>query len=250
MTREALVESFDRATLWESLATRFVQTNETTRAVAWLWPAAILRAPVCLAEIGTAAGLNLVADRLDRRWTRSTGELLLPDAPPRVISRWGIDAHPLDARRADGALWLRACVWAGESARLDRLERAIAAFRSEPAVLQQGDVTEAADTLRALSVPHGAFVLAFQTLVRDYLAPATRQAYEDGMRRWLAATPRAVWVELEIDPEDPQHRVPLVAHVHDRGGVADVRLGVTSFHPESIAVDDDAVARFRALLAH
>ena len=242
VTRQALVASFDRATLWESLATRFVQTNETSRAVAWLWPATILRAPVALAEIGAAAGLNLVADHLDRPWTRGTGERLVLD-PPTVVSRWGIDAHPLDACRDGDALWLRACVWAGEQERIDRLERAIAAFRSDPAVLVAGDVTDAPRALRAISAPNG-LVLAFQTLVRDYLEPATRTAYEDGMRSWLLDTPRAAWVELEMDPADPDHRVPIAAHVRDETIV----LGSTSYHPTVVAVDDEAVARFVAIL--
>jgi hypothetical protein len=233
-----VVEALQRASLWTSLATRFVQTNETSRAVAWLWPATILGAPVTLAEIGTAAGLNLVADHLERPWTRSTGERLLPDPPPPVVARWGIDAHPLDARREDDALWLRACVWAGERDRIDRLERAIAAFRAHPAILETGDAADAPRRLRTLS---GA-VIAFQTLVRDYLDPTTRTAYEDGMRQWLHDVPRTVWIELEMDPSDPEHGVPITAHVRDDTIV----LGRTTYHPSTVAVDEDAVARFRA----
>lgn len=239
VTRRALVESLDRPSLWESLATRFVQTNETSRAVAWLWPATLVGAPVALAEIGAAAGLNLVADHLDRPWTREGGQRLLSDAP-KVVSRWGIDAHPLDACADDDALWLRACVWAGETERIDRLERAIAAFRSDPAVLVTGDVTDAPRALRAISAP---VVLAFQTLVRDYLAPATRTAYEQGMREWLSDTPRALWVELEMDPADPDHRVPIAAHVRDETIV----LARTSYHPTVLAVDEAAVTRFAAM---
>jgi hypothetical protein len=242
VTRRALLDALDRTTFWDSLATRFVQTNETSRAVAWLWPATILGAPVVLAEIGTAAGLNLVADHLDRPWTRATGDPLLPDPPPPVVARWGIDAHPLDAMSEDDALWLRACVWAGERDRIDRLERAIAAFRSNTATIVAGDVTEAPQGLRALSVPRDGVVLAFQTVVRDYLEPQTRTAYEHGMREWLRETPRAAWIELEMDSADPAHRVPIVAHVRDASYV----LGVTSYHPERIAVDADAVARFAA----
>ena len=241
VTRRALVESFERPGVWESLATRFVQTNETSRAVAWLWPAAILRGPVALAEIGTAAGLNLVADHLDRPWTAADGKRLVPDVP-KVVSRWGIDAHPLDACDDDDALWLRACVWAGENERIDRLEQAIAAFRGEPATLEKGDAADAPGRLRTLPVPEGGVAIAFQTLVRDYLAPATLTAYEQGMRAWLSDTPRTVWVELEMDPADPDHRVPIAAHVREERIV----LGWTSYHPIAIAVDPDAVGRFAA----
>jgi hypothetical protein len=240
VTREALVASFDRPTLWQSLASRFVQTNETSRAVAWLWPAAIVNAPIVLAEIGTAAGLNLVADHLERPWTDATGGRLVLDAPP-VVSRWGIDAHPLDACDDDDALWLRACVWAGENERLDRLEQAIEAFRKDPATIETGDAADAPRRLRSLPVPEGGVAIAFQTLVRDYLAPATRTAYEQGMREWLRDMPRAIWIELEMDPTD--HQVPLVAHVRDDTIV----LGRTSYHPTTVTVDEDAVTRFAAM---
>ena len=246
VTRRALLDALERTTLWDSIATRFVQTNETSRAVAWLWPATILRAPVALAEIGTAAGLNLVADRLDRPWTRSTGERLLAGESPRVVARWGIDAHPLDARRAEDALWRRACVWAGERDRIARLEQAIDAFRTDPAILETGDAADAPRGLRALPVPEGGVAIAFQTLVRDYLEPATRTAYEDGMRAWLRDTPRSAWVELEMDPTDPDHRVPIAAHVRDDTIV----LGRTSYHPSSIAVDEGAVQRLAAAFEH
>jgi hypothetical protein len=242
VTRRALVDSFDRASFWDSLATRFVQTNETSRAVSWLWPATILRAPVALAEIGTAAGLNLVADHLETPWTRASGERIVFDVP-KVVSRWGIDAHPLDACDDDDALWLRACVWAGENERIDRLEQAIAAFGSDPVTLEKGDAADAPRRLRGLPVPEGGVVIAVQTLVRDYLPPATRSAYEQGMREWLSDTPRAVWVELEMDPADPDHGVPITAHVRDQVIV----LGRTSYHPTTVAVDENAVTRFAAM---
>jgi hypothetical protein len=47
--------------IWQSLRTKYVQTNETSRAVAWLWPAQIIGCgegarPLALVEVGTAAG--------------------------------------------------------------------------------------------------------------------------------------------------------------------------------------------------
>ena len=47
-----------------------------------------------------------------------------------------------------------------------------------------------------------------------------------------------------MDPADPDHGVPIVAHVGDETIV----LGRTSYHPTAVAVDDDAVARFAAIL--
>ena len=41
----------------------------------------------------------------------------------------GIDERPLDASRAEDARWLHACIWPGETNRLERLQAAITAFR-------------------------------------------------------------------------------------------------------------------------
>lgn len=251
ITPGALFDALARDSFWESIRTRFVQTNETSRAIAWLWPAALVgERPLALFEVGAAAGLNLVADRLPRPWTTALGAPLPGALAPRITARIGLDAHPLDVRDDDDANWLRACVWAGERARLGRLEAALAELRSSPVELRRGDVTEASEMLRDLSSrsPAGAVVLAFQTIVRDYLDEQTRAAHERGMRRWLedARPSSAVWVELEIVHGDRVH-VPIVAHTREASGVTDVVLGATSYHPESVEIDARAVERFGAV---
>src|SRR5262249_49795776 len=142
-------------------------------------------------------------DRLASPWTTSSGARLPTASAPRIVARLGIDAHPMDACNDGDADWLRACVWAGDRERLARLEAAISAFRGSPAELVQGDVTEVPEQLRALSarLEHGTVVLAFQTIVRDYVDERARADYERGMRDWLESAPssRAVWVELELD---------------------------------------------------
>jgi len=165
--------------------------------------------------------------------------------------RLGIDAHPLDALSDRDANWLRACVWAGERERILRLEAAIAAFRSSPAQLEQGDVSQVPGKLGAFSAqrPARAVVLAFQTIVRDYLDEETRAGYEQGMRRWLEAAPAAsaAWLELEIDHGGPENTVPIVAHVREKTGVVDIVLGTTGFHSATVTVDDAAVAQLASI---
>src|SRR5580704_11306840 len=70
-TREALGAALADAPprLYADLATRRVQTNETSRAVAWLWPALLAgcadgKRPLALFDVGCSAGLNLAGDRL------------------------------------------------------------------------------------------------------------------------------------------------------------------------------------------
>src|SRR5690606_25196485 len=63
----------DRDGFWRALVERRIQTNETSRAVAWLWPARLafeagIRRPLALFDVGASAGLNLVADHLAAMW--------------------------------------------------------------------------------------------------------------------------------------------------------------------------------------
>src|SRR5215471_2137497 len=79
-TRAALAEALAAASarLHVELATRAVQTNETSRALIWLWPAALAGCdagarPLALADVGCSAGLNLVGDALPRLWHDGAG---------------------------------------------------------------------------------------------------------------------------------------------------------------------------------
>src|SRR6185312_10485532 len=136
-TRERLAAALGDASprLFADLATRSVQTNETSRAVAWRWPAALAGCDggargLALYDLGCSAGLNLAADRLPPLWTDPTGAPL-PVAPrARIVLRRGFDANPLDVNRDGDCLWLTACVWPGEDARLQRLTEAMQAFRA------------------------------------------------------------------------------------------------------------------------
>jgi hypothetical protein len=118
------------------------------------------------------------------------------------------------------------------------------------------DAVAAPDVIEPIAggVPAGGITLAFQTIVRDYLDPASNQAYEGAMRGWLATMPRgsALWVELEIDHREPSAERPtvLLAHVPDgNGGVVDLPLAHTNYHPKDLAVNGDAARELGALTA-
>jgi hypothetical protein len=266
VSAHALARALDgeREGVFDALAHRGVQTNETSRAIAWLWPAALARAgdevhPLALADVGCSAGLNLVADALPPVWVATDGGALELARDVRPVARLGLDPAPLDVFRADDARWLRACVWPGERAREERLDAALAAFqaarvRPDAPVIVPVAATSVPARLDLLSgAQMSALVLAYQTVMRDYLEPADRAAYEDGMRDWIASHPagRALWVELEA--ADAEHAGPLpgalVAHVRAPWGeLRDLELARCTLHPLQLDVRRRAVEELRSLL--
>ncbi len=266
-TRETLVAVLADAPprLYAALATRRVQTNETSRAVAWLWPAALAgcgggRRPLTLFDLGCSGGLNLAGDKLPAPWTDLAGAPLPVAAGAAIAGRRGFDLAPLDVDREDDLTWLRACVWPGETARLDRLDAAVSAFRdlsagSEPPRLEVADLGDVPGHLeRQSGGTPGGVLLAYQTVVRDYLPEAVKTRFLAGMRAWVAAEaprgPRRIWIELEVAPdgwEDPAMPMALEAHLADgAGGARSLTLARCSYHPDRLAVDGAAVDAFTA----
>lgn len=137
---------FERASLWR------VQTNETSRGIAWLLPASLLGVESAhLVELGASAGLNLYAELRHYRLGLESGQALVElggqgsvefEIPtelgadltwpegltlgcPKVLSRVGADFSPLDLKEAQAQLHLKACVWPDQPERLQRLQRGI-----------------------------------------------------------------------------------------------------------------------------
>jgi hypothetical protein len=266
VTPAALAAALDgsRERVFDALAYRSVQTNETSRAIAWLWPAGLAHAggehrPLALADLGASAGLNLVADALPPIWVATDGGPLELAHDVRPVTRLGLDPAPLDVFRPGEARWLRACIWPGERAREERLDAALAAFqaarvRPDAPVLVPVTAASVPARLDLLSgAEMHALVLAYQTVLRDDLEPAERAVYEAGMRGWLAAHPpgRAVWVELEaVLPEGAgAMQGALVAHVRAPWGeLRDLELARCTFHPLRLDVRRRAVEELRAHL--
>jgi len=250
-----------RDRVFDALARRTVQTNEPSRAIAWLWPAALAGAsggarPIAIADVGASAGLNLVADALPAPWTDEDGAPVEVARGVRTVARLGLDRSPLDALAEDDARWLRACVWPGEREREASLLAALDAFRAArirpdaPVLvpIAAANVPARLDLLSAAD--RGALVVATQTVVRDYLDPVERAEYEDGMRGWLAAHPpgETLWVELEA-AGDAAREAAITAHVRAPDGrLRSLELGRTGFHPARVRRDPRAEAELRALL--
>ena len=250
----------DRSRFFETIATRYVQTNETGRAVAWLWPAALAgcsegKRPLALVDIGASAGLNLVADALPAKWTDESGNRLPTVHDARIVARLGLDARPLDASRPEDAAWLRACIWPGDTARLERLEAALDAWHATPARMEALDISDTPARIATLlnELPPDTLLLAYQTVVREYLPPDLYETYRAAMHRLIAATPavRLAWLELETapPPATPERPAALTAHVRGPDGTEVLELARSHWHPSVLTTNADAVTRFVRLLA-
>jgi hypothetical protein len=228
----------------ESLRSRFVQTNEVTRSVAWraTFPPAWARTPVALVDLGCSAGLNLVADRLALSWTGETGAPLSLVTPGHVVLRAGFDRAPIDPADDDQALWLRACLWPGQVQRRARLDGAILAARE---ARLSGELRllpcEAVDMpARLEELAHrrpDARVLAFESIFSEYLVPEARARYDDGMGAWVARHEgRVLWVRFETAPHGQPGPVRITATVGRERRV----VGTSEYHPTSMKVDETA----------
>jgi hypothetical protein len=250
----------ERAWFYRAIAERHVQTNDTLRSVIWRWPAWLAgcdaRArPVCLVDLGASAGLNLVAERLPAVWTDGEGVPLPVVTSIDARLRLGLDARPVSLEDPDSVDWLRACIWPGDRGRAARLEAALSAFaaaRESGAgpTMETLDASRFADRLAEVSgrAPD-AFVLAYQSYVRGYLAFEVRQRFHDAMHEWLASLPpgRALWVELEASKSDPGGS--MTVHVsREPGTVICAELARTEHHPMVVVPNAEVVRELEETL--
>ena len=145
-------ELFERARSWR------VQTNETSRGIAWLLPSCLLAAEaIYLVELGCSAGLNLYAEQRSYELSWPDGAKLrlgragdeqfrvacdgsrpqpleaFAEADrqgPEVLARVGGDLELLDPSDEAAAQRLEACIWGDQKRRVDRLREAIAVHRA------------------------------------------------------------------------------------------------------------------------
>lgn len=141
------------ASLFEQAKQWRVQTNETSRGLAWLLPCALLGVDgVHLVELGASAGLNLYAEkrRYELQGEHAGASLVLGDASStqfviptqlgdgaswptdlkpgsvKVLSRAGVDFSPVDLSCPEARLHLKACVWGDQPQRHQRLQEGFA----------------------------------------------------------------------------------------------------------------------------
>jgi hypothetical protein len=242
--------------VWSTMTTRRVQTNDTSRAVAWLWPAFLsgcedAARPLALVDVGAGAGLNLIGDQLPAIWTDATTHEAIPCAMRiNAVARVGFDTRPLNVNSDDDVLWMRACIWPGDTDRLARFEAGVRALRasakrpSRPNLerLTASLVPERVSAILA-HLPPNTLLLAYQTLVAGYMEAVEQENYRRGMLALLSrqSTGSALWIELEL--EDARRRLPavLTAHILSRTGLKALRIARSSQHPTELEVDALAV---------
>jgi len=191
------------------LATRRTQTNAVRRTAA-LYPAIShvarqVDGPLALVELGPSAGLNLLLDRYRYEFgDRTAGPVdapatvrsqfrgdsvpPLPDDPPAVHSRVGVDLNPMDVTDPDDADWLRALIWPEHEERRRTLAGAIEAAQDDPPRLVTGDLLEDLPAVLG-EIPADVPVCVFDTLVLYQVPGAVREQLDETVREFAARRP-------------------------------------------------------------
>lgn len=191
--RAALLQALhDHAATLDRFLDSPPQTNEVARSAVLIAAAAWLRAryplplPLRLSELGASAGLNLNFDAFalqagPTRLGPTDPALLLapdwrgpppPDQPIEVTERRGVDLSPIDPSDPAARLRLRAYVWADQTERLHRLDRALALL---PAPVDRSDA--APWLAQRLEEPQpNTLHLVYHTVAWQYFPPKTQAA--------------------------------------------------------------------------
>ena len=172
---------------------------------------------VALVDLGTGAGFALALDRYRYLYRHADGTATtvgdaaasvtietevrgsyrppLPSAPPRIVSRVGIDAEPVDLGNPSVRAWLAACT-PPEATALTRFERAADVVLAHPVSIQRGDAVDALLGLIA-DLPADALVCLIDAYVHVFFTPEQLARFgqlvaESGRDRdldWLSLDP-------------------------------------------------------------
>ncbi len=194
------------------------QTNETGRAAglasAFMWLADRCPGPFHMRELGASAGLNLNWDRFRfayAPWARTQGAgPLIPTEVDGVLPAWrdiaiasraACDQNPIDPRDPAQQLRLRSYVWADQTARMQRLEDAIALAASSDTRVEKADAAEWTARQLTGDLPEGTTVV-YHSIFYQYPPKETRAAIADAIEAagtHATAERRLAWVRLEPD---------------------------------------------------
>lgn len=183
------------------------QTNDPGRAV--VLRAVLSRVPgdVHLRELGTSAGLHLRSDHLPGIAALEAGPM------PRVLSREGVDRHPIDLATPEGRELLSSYIWVDDVDRFARLGRAFEVAARVPARLVPGEI---ADFAEGLSLVPGSTLVVWHSAVWPYLDARTRERVDAAIAGLAArVTPEARLVTASWEWEPGPMRSLFVATMRE-----------------------------------
>lgn len=189
------------------------QTNDPGRAAVLLGALAHVASayglPIRLHELGTSAGLLLLADRVRVTWPGGEvgapsspvvledawqGDPLPPAVHPQVVERVGCDQDPVDLTTIEGRLLLTSYVWADQRARLDLLRGGLQLAAEHPVTVVRRDLV---DHLESLAPQEGTVLVLWHSSVWLYLDDEHRRRADAAVERLGAmATPTSPVVEI------------------------------------------------------
>jgi hypothetical protein len=232
------------------------QTNEVGRSVALHAALGTLAArhpgAFELLELGASAGLNLnlahYAHRIGGQWRGQTGSSVRvgpdwrgavpPDRPVAIASARGVDLDPLDLADPQTRERLLAYVWAGDTARMRRLESAIALARHHPPHVERGSAAPWLAQRLAAPQDAGTTRVVFHSMVMQYLADDERRAVISGiMQAGARATPDRplAWIGFEWRADRSEVALQMIAWPH--GTHAASAQTLATCHPYGSWVD-------------
>lgn len=212
------------------------QTNEVARS-AYLYPGMMVVAretglPISLFEVGSSAGLNLLADHFAYRFggtafgKRGSAVSLRPDwkgplpvgVEPRIVGRKGCDLNPLDVKNDRHRERLGAYVWPDQPSRIERLQGAVDIARQVAYSVEKSDAARwLEDQIGGAGKP-GETRLVFHTIAFQYFPDRSRKRIESLMARaGERASPDSPLAWLSFEPSTEGERPSLTLHLWPNG---------------------------------
>lgn len=258
-------------TVRETIRTRRTQTNAVRRTAA-LYPAFSYVAqhaadgvsdaaestdeppssPLAIVEVGPAAGLNLrwddyrydygdhvVGDPATEVTIESAirdGSPPLPETPPQVAARLGIDLNPLDVTAPADVTWLRALVWPEHTDRHALLEETIPVARRNPPEIVEGDALERLPEL-VQQLPRDAARVVYNTQVLYQFTEDDRERFRDVVRD-LGRDQPLYWVSGEGAHPDYDEAIELTITLATGGELKELRTVAYQQHGRWVAWPD------------
>ncbi|WAT18833.1 DUF2332 domain-containing protein [Aurantiacibacter sp. MUD11] len=204
------------------------QTNEAGRSASvmagLLWLSGKLGPKFELVEIGASAGVNtmmaryfydlggttagpsLSSIRIKPEWRGAPP----PQNPVETVGIRGCDVAPIDLTDAAQALRLKAYIWPEATARIARMDAAIAMAEKMPPDLVRMDAGDFVEERLAEQQEPGVTRVLFHTVMWQYLPPATREritAMMEAAGAKASAEKPLAWIRVETNRATFRHEL-------------------------------------------